>query len=134
MDWHWSNWAATACLATGSFFALTGAVGVLRMPDFYTRVHPAGVVDTLGQALVLVGLMFLVGDDTSTAPLLSYAKLALIVLVLLVTAPVAAHAITKAAHLDGLEPLQVGEDEHAPEHLPAFDRQDGDGAAASGPR
>ena len=45
-------------LTAGSVFCVIGAVGVLRMPDFYSRTHAASVTDTLGAGLVLLGLMF----------------------------------------------------------------------------
>ena len=64
-------------LLGGCFFALTAGVGMLRMPDFYTRLHPAGMTDTLGQALVLAALIIMViagppnraaaDDDSDTA-------------------------------------------------------------------
>ena len=92
----------------GAALALTGAVGIVRMPDFYTRLHPAGKSDTLAQALILGGLMFQADDWTIVA------KLALLSLFLFVTAPTATHAITKAAQLDQLEPwTPAGSDQRA---------------------
>ncbi len=44
-------------LLGGVAFALIGSVGLLRMPDFYTRLHAAGITDTLGAGLILLGLM-----------------------------------------------------------------------------
>jgi len=44
-------------LAAGSFLALTAAVGILKLPDFYTRAHPAGKSDTLAQTLIMAGLL-----------------------------------------------------------------------------
>lgn len=94
----WNDIVTTVFLAVGVFFALTGALGVVRMPDFYSRLHPAGKSDTLAQALILVGLMFQVSD-----PMVAI-KLALLAGLLFVTAPTATHAISRAAELDGLEP------------------------------
>lgn len=91
-------------IAAGCFFALTGAVGILRMPDFYTRIHPAGKTDSLAQLLILFGLLLRVGD------LETGVKLVLISLAILYTAPTAAHAIIQAAHLGGLKPWQRPED------------------------
>lgn len=91
-----------ACLAVGCFFSLTGAVGLLRMPDFYTRLHPAGKNDTLGVLFIVTGLL---------AETLKYdygffvgAKLLLVVLFVFLTAPAATHALTQAAFLEGLRP------------------------------
>jgi len=87
-------------LAAGAFFSLTGAVGMLRMPDFYSRIHPAGKNDTLGVLLVFSALaMETIRYGYGWLPL---AKLGLIVGFLLISAPAATHAITQAAFLDGL--------------------------------
>lgn len=93
---------AAAMLVGGAFFALTAAVGLLRMPDFYSRIHPAGKCDTLAQFLILGGLLIfsLVGGDH--ADFAVAAKLLMIMFFLFITAPTATHAICKAAYLDGL--------------------------------
>ena len=99
---------AALFLGAGCFFALTGAVGLLRMPDFYSRLHPAGKSDTLAQTLIMVGLAILVfGNESYTW--MSAVKLALLTATLYVTAPVATHAITRVAHLSGLEPWKKEE-------------------------
>lgn len=94
-------------LGAGCFFALTGAVGTLRMPDFYTRLHPAGKTDTLAQALIIIGLALQCSD-----PIL-IGKLFLLSALLFVTAPTATHAVAKAAYIDGLRPFlgRIGQDE-----------------------
>ncbi|SDZ80497.1 monovalent cation/H(+) antiporter subunit G [Microbulbifer marinus] len=78
-------------LALGCFFMLSGAVGLLRFPDFYTRMHAAGVTDTLATFLILGGLMLLAGWS------LALFKLGLILLFLFFTGPVASHALARAA-------------------------------------
>ena len=50
-----SSWI---CLVVGSLFAIIGGIGIVRLPDFYSRMHGAGITDTMGAGLVLVGLMF----------------------------------------------------------------------------
>ncbi len=116
----WNDWVTVMCLVPGTMLALVGAIGVLRMPDFYTRLHPAGKSDTLAQLLILTGLAFQVFDGSTTTPVLTLCRLILISAILFVTAPTATHAITKAAHLDGLKPWQPGEPEpteaSSPEH------------------
>ena len=82
----------------GLFFCFIGAVGLIRLPDFYTRCHAAGITDTLGAGMVLTGLMFL-----STDPMV-HIKLVLVGVFLLLTSPTAGHAITNAAYTRGLEP------------------------------
>ena len=87
-------------LACGCFFAVTGGVGVLRMPDFYTRLHPAGKTDTLAQMLIVAGLVVQAGLSLVSV------KLVLISMFLLITSPTATHAVAKAAHLSGIKPWQ----------------------------
>ncbi|OGB06112.1 MAG: hypothetical protein A3E25_23285 [Burkholderiales bacterium RIFCSPHIGHO2_12_FULL_69_20] len=93
-----------ACLLAGSGFCILGAVGLLRMPDFYTRVHAASVVDTLGAGLILLGLL-LQGGWTLVS-----AKLAMIGLLLLFASPTATHALARAALERGLKPLLANEE------------------------
>jgi len=56
MDWR--DWITVVFLALGCFLDLTGAIGILRMPDFYTRLHPAGKSDTLAQLFIVIALLF----------------------------------------------------------------------------
>jgi multicomponent Na+:H+ antiporter subunit G len=90
------------CLAGGAFFALTAGVGILRMPDFYSRAHPAGKSDTLAQTLIFIGLTFHALQDEDLG-LATGVKLILTGVFLFITAPTAVHAITRAAHVDGLK-------------------------------
>ena len=50
-----------ACILSGSFFAVVGGIGIVRLPDFYTRLHGGGITDTMGAGLILLGLMFQAG-------------------------------------------------------------------------
>ena len=83
--------ASWISILAGSFFALTGGVGILRLPDFFTRLHAAGVTDTMGAGLILFGLMLQAGMS------LVCIKLILILAFLLLTSPTATHALAKAA-------------------------------------
>lgn len=85
-------------LLTGGFFGLIGGLGLIRFPDFYTRLHAAGVTDTLCALAIIAGLALQAGLSLLTL------KLALILLFLLFTAPTASHALARAALVDGLEP------------------------------
>lgn len=89
---------AGIALLGGGVIVLIGASGVLRLPDFYTRLHAAGVTDTLGTLLVLLGLILLSGFTLLSG------KLALVGLFLLLTSPAATHAVANAAHKAGLKP------------------------------
>lgn len=86
-------------LGAGAVFSVIGGIGMLRLPDFYTRMHAAGVTDTMGAWLILAGLMCLAG------PTLVSAKLALILFFLFMTGPSATHALIKTAWYAGLKPL-----------------------------
>ncbi len=79
------------CLLGGSFLLVSGAIGLLRFPDFYTRMHAAGVTETLAVALILIGLMIETGWS------LVLVKLSMILLFILFTSPTASHALAKAA-------------------------------------
>ena len=94
------------CLLAGSFFCIVGGIGLVRLPDFYSRMHGSGITDTLGAGLVLVGLMIQGGLTLVTV------KLIMILVVLLLTSPTATHAIAKAAFTAGVEP-QLGQEEDA---------------------
>ena len=88
-------------LVSGSIFVLIGAFGLIRLPDFYTRLHAAGITDTLGAELILLGLMFQAGLSLVTV------KLILISLFIFFTSPTATHAVANAARVMGLKPMLV---------------------------
>lgn len=86
-------------LLLGGFLCLTGGIGILRFPDFYTRMHATAVTDTLGAGLILIGLMLQAPD------VLVLVKLVIILLMTLFINPVASHALAQAALKSGLSPL-----------------------------
>jgi len=83
----------------GAFLAIVGTIGVLRFPDFYTRLHAASVTDTSAATTLILG-MALMSDHWMVL-----VKLAVIWLFLLITGPTSSHAVANAAHTAGLEPL-----------------------------
>lgn len=91
--------ASIALMATGMVFVLAGALGVLRLPDFFTRMHAAGVTDTLGAELIIFGLILQSGFTLLSA------KLLLVGFILFLTSPTATHAVANAAHRAGQKPL-----------------------------
>ena len=95
------NLISAGLLAAGSIFVLIGAFGLIRLPDFYTRLHAAGITDTLGAELILLGLMFQAGLSLITV------KLILISLFIFFTSPTATHAVANAARVMGLKPMLV---------------------------
>ncbi len=87
------------CLVSGGIFYVIGAVGLIRMPDVFTRMHAVSVSDTLGVVLMITGMALQSGLTLVTV------KLGIILLVLMVTGPVASHALARAALHDGRKPL-----------------------------
>jgi multicomponent Na+:H+ antiporter subunit G len=89
--------AVIVLCAIGVFFSLSGAVGILRMPDVYTRVQCSSKTVTMGALPLLVALA--VGEG----PVTTYGSRALIVAALLVLVnPIASHAVIRAAYKTGV--------------------------------
>jgi multicomponent Na+:H+ antiporter subunit G len=91
-------------LIGGLFFFTGGAVGIIRMPDFYTRLHPAGKLDTMGQLLSMGAMALYVMYDFSLISLLTALKILLITVLVFITSPTATHAIVDAGVRAGLDP------------------------------
>ena len=83
----------------GGFFAVTGGIGVLRLPDVFTRLHASGMTDTMGAGLILTGLIFQAGLSLITV------KLVLVLFFLWFTSPIATHAVARAALHVGIRPV-----------------------------
>lgn len=86
------------CLLAGAFFCVVGGIGLLRMPDFFTRMHAASVTETLGAGLILLGLTLQSGFTLVTV------KLLMIGLLIFFASPTASHALARAALLRGVKP------------------------------
>jgi multicomponent Na+:H+ antiporter subunit G len=93
------EFASAFLLAAGALACLVGGVGLLRMPDFYTRLHAASLCDSAGAMLILAGLLLQAGVS------LAAVKLVAIGLLLFFTSPAAAHALARAARVRALAPL-----------------------------
>ena len=100
-------------LLSGVFFLVTGALGMVRLPDVFTRMHAAGMADTMGAGLILVGLCLYSGANLVTL------RLVLVLAFLWFTSPIATHALAKAALSGGAEPYTLA-------------RSDADGTADGG--
>ena len=87
------NIAVIVLVSCGVFFLLMGAIGILRFPDFYTRMHAAGKCDTLGSLLIVLGLALYCGLTLASA------KIVAIAVFIFLTSPTATHAIARAAHI-----------------------------------
>jgi len=86
-------------LLAGSFFVVVGGIGLLRMPDLFTRMHAAGIADTMGTGLILVGLLFQSDDWVVMA------KLLLILYFLIFANPTSTHAVARSALDNDIRPL-----------------------------
>tara|TARA_B110000467_G_C18068485_1_gene340022 strand:+ start:157 stop:498 length:342 start_codon:yes stop_codon:yes gene_type:complete len=98
------NISGALFLLVGSFLCISGGVGLLRFPDFYTRMHAVGVTDTLGAGMILIGLMFYSPD------FLTFSKLVMILLLTLLIGPTTSHVLAKAAMHNNLMPKLQQED------------------------
>jgi multicomponent Na+:H+ antiporter subunit G len=97
--------ASWALLLAGGAFCMIGALGLVRMPDFFTRMHAASVTDTLGAGLMLLGLMLQAGFSLVTV------KLIVLGLLIFFTSPTATHALAQAALARGLQPVLAPREE-----------------------
>lgn len=91
-----------ALIVLGSFFIIAGAIGIVRMPDLFTRMHAAGVIDTAGAGFLALGLMLQAG------PTLVTLRLLFILALFFFTGPVVTHALAQAALHEKIKPQLAG--------------------------
>lgn len=101
-------------IGIGVFFNLLAGIGLLRFPDVYTRLHAGTKCTTFGSifligSIILIGLRMWWDQDTNGSVLAIHSAIALVAILL--TNPVGAHAIARAAHRSGVEPVQAVIDE-----------------------
>ncbi|MEA3488157.1 MAG: monovalent cation/H(+) antiporter subunit G [Euryarchaeota archaeon] len=100
-------------LAAGVFFMLTGAIGLLRLPDFYTRLHATGKCDTLGEVLIIAGLLiyhiFVYSPGADISVQLVPVKLLFLIAFIFLANPTGTHALMKAAYNTGVKPWKKGD-------------------------
>lgn len=99
------NLVISLFVLSGAFFLLSGAIGVVRFPDIYTRLHAATKASTLGIAGVLIGAFLFLYISHSIVS----GKLLLAIVFTLLTAPVSGHMISRAAHRSGVKPVTHNE-------------------------
>ena len=85
-------------IVTGGLFGIIGGIGIIRLPTFFTRIHAAGMAETICAPPILLGMMLQEGWTLVTA------KLVMILIFLFLTSPTASHALAKAALHGGLSP------------------------------
>ena len=88
-----------ACILLGSFFTIVGAFGLVRMPEIFTRMHAASVTDTLGVALLILGMGLQAGLSLVTLKLVFLLALAFF------TGPVVTHALAQACLHENIRPM-----------------------------
>jgi multicomponent Na+:H+ antiporter subunit G len=104
--------ASWVLLVSGGLFCVIGGIGLVRLPDFYTRTHGASITDTLGAGLMLAGLALQTipgmvesashGDFLHGASWMPLLKLAAIAVFMLIASPTSGHALVKAAYAKGV--------------------------------
>ena len=100
-----------ALLLGGSFFAVVGGIGIVRLPEFFSRLHGGGITDTLGAGLIIAGLLFrgaellFQGELSLGETSLVTAKLLMILFFLMVTSPTSCHALARSAMTQGFKPV-----------------------------
>lgn len=94
--------AAAVLLICGGLFSMIGGLGILRLPEFYSRLHGGGITDTGGAGLILIGLMCAASIDGFS---LVTVKLFMILAFLFITSPSSCHALAKAAMHWGVRPV-----------------------------
>lgn len=85
-------------LILGSFFSIVGGIGIVRFPEFFSRLHGGGITDTMGAGMLMIGLLF-----QAEAPLVAV-KLMMILFFLLMTSPASCHALAKSAISQNVKP------------------------------
>ena len=98
------NIVVTILLIIGLFFFAGGAVGIIRFPDFYSRLHPAGKLDTAGLSTTMGALALYTASSFSLPDLITSLKIILIFVFVFITSPTATHAIIDAGARAGLAP------------------------------
>jgi len=88
-------------IIAGGVFCIIGAFGMLKMPDVFTRLHAASLIDTLGIGLIFLGLAFQAGFT------LVLAKLAMVLVFVFFTSPTGTHALCRAILSDGMQPETI---------------------------
>ena len=99
----------TILLIAGLIFFAGGSIGIIRFPDFYSRLHPAGKLDTAGLVTTMLALALYTIQPLSLSAVLTSVKIILIVVFVFITSPTAIHSIVDAGVRAGLKPWEKGE-------------------------
>ena len=102
------NGVVMVLMFCGLVFFTGGGIGILRFPDFYTRLHPAGKLDTLGSLLMMTSMAIFNLHEITLSNALTSLKIMLIVVFVFISSPTATHAIMDAGVRAGLRPWEKG--------------------------
>lgn len=94
------EWLSIFLILAGLFFLVVAAIGVIRLPDVFSRSHAVSLTDSIGAFLMLVGIAFYEGLGKNVLKILAVLAL------LYIQNPVIAHATVRAALRVGLKPWQ----------------------------
>ncbi len=97
------------CIGIGLVFFTGGVVGIIRFPDFYSRLHPAGKMDTLASLFMLIAAALYHLHHFDLTHLLTSLKIILVIVFIFLASPTATHAIVDAGFRSGLRPWKKGE-------------------------
>jgi len=106
---------ATFLIAVGLIFSLGTVVGILRLPDFYTRSHAASKGDTLSSLFLLTGIILFIIQDFSLVNVIVCVKILFIIAFLFIASPTAAHVLLRAAYRSGAQPWTKDDEEEGEE-------------------
>ncbi len=112
---------AAILIITGLIFFAGGSIGIIRFPDFYTRLHAAGKLDTMGVFMCLLGMAVYALHDFSVGAVITCLKIILIIAFVFITSPTATHAIIDAGVRAGMEPWTKEAGAPAPPSAPDQD-------------
>ena len=112
------------CIVSGSFLLVIGGIGIIRLPDFYSRLHGGGITDTMGAGLLMTGLMVQsvesglspilqngLAGGIDAGPWLITVKLVMILFFFILTSPTACYALASSAMAHKVKPLHSGKEE-----------------------
>ena len=94
---EWMDILSFLLIAIGGSFCIIGGIGLIRMPDFFTRLHAASVIETLGAGFLILGMLLQSGISLISI------KLLFIALLIFFTSPTATHALARAAMIKGVQ-------------------------------
>jgi len=89
-------------LAIGTLALVVGSLGLIRLPDVFSRIHAVGMMDTAGVGFIVLGMMIHEGFSLISV------KLAAVAVFLFFTSPIATHAVAQVAHKSGFSPVATG--------------------------